>query len=111
MYVRPSRSKNSEAISKRAKHAASFEIRYIIQKKCSNHLGPKYSVYNYWNLAWEQVALTLRQKCIPAIFYIFTQHAFDFLSVQSLIKRKENSGNKYFSILLNYYELDDGVSL
>jgi len=33
MYVCPSRSKNSEAIFQCAKHAASFEIKYIIQKK------------------------------------------------------------------------------
>ena len=101
MYVRQ-RSKNSEAISKRAKHAASFEIRYIIQKKYSNLLGPKYSVYNFWNLAG---CPNLASK----IYFYST--CLGFLSVKSLIKRKENSGNKYFSTLLNYYELDDGVSL
>ena len=53
MCVCPSRSKNSEAFfSVRSTHAVPFQIKYIIQKKYINLLGPKtlrqksYSRYN-----------------------------------------------------------------
>ena len=41
MCVCPSRSKNSEAIFQRTKHAVSFQFKHIIQKIYSNLLGPK----------------------------------------------------------------------
>ena len=45
VYVCPSRSKNSEAIFYRAKHAVPFQIKYIIQKKyISTSWAPKHSV-------------------------------------------------------------------
>ena len=43
MSVCPSRSKNSDATFKRAKHAVSFQIKYIIQKNLATS-RPKYSV-------------------------------------------------------------------